>query len=89
MCSSMNNKPFSPCIPSHKLNNNTKVTGEKKAHVCLQCPINVAEWENSVCYALLYTDNALFYLFFVHALCNRYHNNIPKQAHEGGANVQS
>lgn len=27
---------------------------------------------------------ALFYLFFVHALCNGDHNNIPKQAHEGG-----
>lgn len=85
----MNNKPFSPCIPSHKLNNNTKVTGEKRTHLRLQCLVNVAEWGNSVCYALLYTDNALFYLFFVHALCNRYHNNIPKQANEGGANVRS
>lgn len=33
MCSSTNNKPFSPCIPSHKLSNNTEVTGEKKAHL--------------------------------------------------------
>lgn len=59
----MNNKPFSPCIPSQKLSNNTKVTGEKKTHLCLQCLINVAEWGNSVCYALLYTDNAFFICF--------------------------
>lgn len=26
----MNNKPFSPCIPSLKLNNNTKVTVKRK-----------------------------------------------------------
>lgn len=59
---------------------------KRKLTYVFQCPINVAEWENSGCYALLYTDNAFF--FFVHALCNRYHNNIPKQAHGGGANVQ-
>lgn len=40
-------------------------------------------------YAILYYIQIrfiLFYLFFIHALCNRYHNNIPKQAHEKGAN---
>lgn len=39
-------------------------------------------------YALLYYIQirfVLFYLFFIHALCNRYHNNIPKQAQEEGA----
>lgn len=36
-------------------------------------------------YAIVYYIQirfVLFYLFFIHALFNRYHINIPKQAHE-------
>lgn len=84
-------KPFPPFIAhTTQLQHKGDNSGERKTHWCLQCPINVAEWENV--YALLYYIQlrfVLLYLFFIHALCNRYHNNIPKQAHEGGANVQS
>lgn len=83
----MNNKPFSSFIPINiqtqgqlKRNN----SGEKKTHLCLQCPINIAEWEDSICYALLYTDTLRLLDFSsMHCVMGN-HDNSPKQAHEGG-----
>lgn len=92
MCRSTNNKPISPFIPSHKLNNNAKVTTQVKRKLTYVFNVQSTLLNGRTVYALLYYIQirfVLFYLFFIHALCNRYHNNIPKQAQEEGANVQS
>lgn len=88
----MNSKPFRPFIPSHKLNNNTKVTTQVKRKLTYVFNVQSTLLNGRPVYPLLYYVQirfVLFYLFFVHALCDRYHDNIPKQAHEEGANVQS
>lgn len=75
-----------------QLNYNTKVTTQVKGKLTDVFNVQSMSLNGRTVYALLYYIQlrfVLLYLFFIHALCNRYHNNIPKQAHEGGANVQS
>lgn len=83
----MKTKPFSSFIPINiqtqqqlKTNN----SGEKQ-NSRMSSMSNQHRWmgEQYLLYSTIYRY-ALFYLFFVHALCNGDHNNIPKQAHEGG-----
>lgn len=75
-----------------KLRNNTKVTTQVKRKLTYVFNVQSILLTGRTVYAILYYIQihfVLFYLFFIHALCNRYHINIPKQAHEGGPNVQS
>lgn len=84
MCSSANTSHFllaalvTDAVPARK-----PQPGWKETHSCLQCPLALptGRW---VCAMLYYIQRTLcFVLFvFVHAPCN-YHNDIPKQAHEG------
>lgn len=75
----------------HKLSNNTKLTTRVKRKLTYVFSVQLTLLNGRTVYAMLYyiQITLCFVLFFIHALCNRYHNNIPKQAHEEGANVQS
>lgn len=90
----MNIKPFSFFFFSpllvFKLSNNSKVTTQVKRKLTYVFNVQSTSLNGRTVFAICYYIQILFVLFvlflffFVHALCNGDHNNIPKQAHEGG-----
>lgn len=98
MCRSMNNKPFSPFIPSKiKLNNNTKVTTQVKRKLTYVFNVQSTLLDGRTVYAILYyIQTRLFCFSSMHCVTgitttfpNRHMKKEPMFSHDWNRTVQA